>query len=229
MKIDVVSLLDNQKNRQELFNYLGMQKYSPLIEALARINMPISHILDVGVRGGTPTLYGAFPDANFILFDPQEGGMELLKFKPRIFSFVNIALGSQPGVLKINEMGNKTSFKTRTPLTAATIEKTYDVEVSTLDSQVQSLDCSLIGIKIDTEGYELEVVKGLDQFAHKVAFIEAEVSLKKRFTDSYRFSEFVSELDAKGFVVAGSLNHGYGRMPRLLDLIFVNKNLFADY
>jgi hypothetical protein len=73
----------------------------------------------------------------------RRGGVELLKSKPRIYSFVNIALGSQPGVLKINEMGNKTSFMMRTPLTAASIEKSYNVEVSTLDAQLQILDCSL--------------------------------------------------------------------------------------
>jgi hypothetical protein len=143
MKIDLNLLMGSQENRQEIIKYFSRNKYAPLVTALSMLSNPISHVFDVGVRGGTPVLYKAFPDANFILFDPQEGGVELLKSKPRIYSFVNIALGSQPGVLKINEMGNKTSFMMRTPLTAASIEKSYNVEVSTLDAQLQILDCSL--------------------------------------------------------------------------------------
>jgi FkbM family methyltransferase len=229
MNIDLKSLMGDEESRKRILGYFSRRRYSPLLALLAKNNLSVSHILDVGVRHGTHSLYKAFPDAFFILYDPQEGGESLLRVKPVKYSFANIALGQQPGVLAINEMGAKTTFKERTPLTEKPIQKKYDVVVSTLDAVINSLDCSLIGIKIDTEGYELEVVKGLNQFVHKVAFIEAEVSLKKRFTDSYRFSELVSELDAKGFVVAGCLNHGYGRMPRLLDLIFVNKTLFVDY
>ncbi len=54
-------------------------------------------------------------------------------------------------------------------------------------------------MKIDTEGFELEVIKGATKTLKKTEFVIAEVSAKRRFQGSYRFSELIAALGKQGF------------------------------
>jgi FkbM family methyltransferase len=229
MEDNAISLTAGRMARKDAIKYFSARRYSALIKLLKSSDLTLSHIFDVGVRAGTPGLYKSFPGVRFVLFDPQEKGESILKSKPRDYCFRNVALGAMPGRMYIDEMGGKSSFKQRTELTAGKIASRYEAEICTLDDEIQKLDCSLLGIKIDTEGYELEVVSGLEKEISRVVFIQAEVSLKNRFINSYSFSEFVSHLNSKGFVLAGILNHGYGRLPNFHDVIFLRQSLFRDY
>ena len=171
------------------------------LKRLVRRNKIIAdEVVDVGVRAGTPSLYQSFPAAKFFLVDPQKGGESLLEERPQNFEFLNIGLGSVPGKCILNEQGGKSSVLERTPITAGKIIEKYEFEVSTLDNLIgERLHSHNIGLKIDTEGYELEIVKGLNDHCERVSFIIAEVSVRKRFVDSYGFHELVNALWDRGF------------------------------
>jgi len=77
-------------------------------------------------------------------------------------------------------------------------------------------------LKIDSEGYELEVIKGAKKTLKKTALIIAEVSLAKRFEDSYKFSELIAELAKHGFELVDSLSHPK-LPPKFMDLVFAKK------
>ena len=51
-------------------------------EFLKKLSLKVKTVIDVGVRFGTPALYKAFPEAMFILVDPQKSGEALLKAIP---------------------------------------------------------------------------------------------------------------------------------------------------
>jgi hypothetical protein len=85
-----------------------------------------------------------------------------------------------------------------------------------LDKEIDALPANSkdpVGIKIDTEGYELEVVKSLNCNLSRLAFIVAEVSLKKRFESSYSFAEFINYMDSKGFSLADLLGFHPNNLP----------------
>ncbi len=178
-------------------------------------------VLDIGVRHGTRQLYRAFPDAHFILVDPQKGGEALLKAKPTQYSFVNKAVGSAPGTLTLHEEGGRSSLLERTKLTAGSVIESYDVAVTTIDAVLDEADVKgRIGLKIDTEGFELEALKGVTKYWDRIDFIICEASVRRRFVGSYQFSELVAFLLQNQFCFYNFLNEP-ARRPRYYDILFV--------
>jgi hypothetical protein len=55
------------------------------------------------------------------------------------------------------------------------------------------------GLKIDTEGSELEVLKGATALLRDTEFVIAELSLRQRFRDGFEFAQFTAELARSGF------------------------------
>jgi hypothetical protein len=127
----------------------------------------------------------------------------------------------------LDEMNAKSSLLQRTEVTAGTVLRQHEVKVSTLDKEIDAIPVNSkdpAGVKIDTEGYELEVVKGLNCNLSRVAFILAEVSLMKRFESSYSFAEFINYMDCKGFSLADLLGFHPNNLPSWQDCLFLNQN-----
>ena len=132
----------------------------------------------------------------------------------------------------LDEMNAKSSLLQRTELTAGTVLRQHEVKVSTLDKEIDALPVNSkdpVGIKIDTEGYELEVVKGLNCNLSRVAFIVAKVSLKKRLESSHSFAKFINYMDSKGFALADLLSFHPNNLPSWQDCLFLSRNFFHDY
>jgi FkbM family methyltransferase len=180
-------------------------------------------VVDVGVRRGTPWLYNSFPDADFILVDPQRAGLSAVTFRPKRFSFLNKALGAREGQLEFKEQGDLSTFLERTELTAtAETTETYAVEVTTLDKIIDGVPPdSRCGLKLDVEGFELEVLRGLDKHAGRIDFIIAELSIRNRFENSYTASDFIIAAREKGFRFANIMGRVPLRIPRFLDCLFL--------
>lgn len=227
------SMLKSPKNRREIRKFFKAQEYTRIGNYLRDKKVLISAIIDVGVRQGTLELYKAFPDTFFILIDPQDSGEAGIKRRPKSsYVFRNVALGSKEGTLMLDEMNAKSSLLQRTELTAGTVLRQYEVKVSTLNKEIDALPVNRkdpVGIKIDTEGYEFEVVEGLNCNLSRVAFIVAEVSLKKRFESSHSFAEFINYMDYKGFSLADLLGFHPNNLPSWQDCLFLNQNFFHDY
>ena len=188
---------------------------------LRKLGFTVTTVLDIGVRFGTRQLYRAFPESNFILVDPQKGGEALLKAKPEKYSFVNKAVGSAPGKMTLHEEGGRSSLLERTKLTAGSVIESYEVEVTTIDDILNTLDGEArVGLKIDTEGFELEALKGIKDHWSRIEFIICEATVRQRFVGSYQFSELVSYLLQNGFSFYNFLN-APARHPRYYDVIFV--------
>ncbi len=228
------NFLKDRDNMTTLKRIFEQRKYSRLKKVIQKNSLDLTHIFDVGVRDGTPELYRSFAGKEFVLFDPmkQELAINSVHTWPDRYEYRNIGLGAEPGELILNEQKGRSSFLKRTALTKSSKKlNRYTAKISTLDIEISSLNCSspLIGLKIDTEGYELEVLKGLNDRINNIAFIELEMSLKKRFVNSYSSAEIINHLDMKGFSIAGQLNTFPGEMRKFIDLLVVNRNYFPDY
>jgi FkbM family methyltransferase len=183
-------------------------------------------IIDVGVSHGTKNLYDAFPDLPFILIDPQKGGENLLTQKPKEYTFIQKGLGAEPGVMTLNESASQSSFVERDGVFDGdypTVD-TYDVEITTLANIVEELNPEPpFGIKIDTEGFELEVLKGMNGIFDKVDFLICETSIRRVYKDSYQFSELVAFLAEHGLLFYNILND-VAPWPRYYDTVFLQKD-----
>lgn len=181
----------------------------PSTQALREFGFKVATVFDVGVDTGTPLIYDAFPDAKFVLIDPVlESRDRVSPWKEKIdFDFFVCGVGAAAGRMQINipmRPGKtnlaRASLATFTDANASmfTQFEQRDVEIRTLDSIAQDYE-GPFGLKIDTEGFELEVIKGARAMLTKCEFVIAEVSVKRRFANGYRFSQFIAEMGERGF------------------------------
>lgn len=189
----------------------------------------VDTVIDVGVAYGTGWLYRRFPDADLVLVDPVPSP-DLGRFLgDREHTFVACALGSEPGTTVMNVdlvQSGASSLLTRTPLTqTGAPTEARKVEVRTLDDVVEAHAApgARLGVKIDTEGYELEVLKGGTRALRRAAFVVCEASVLERFEGSYRFEELVCFMREQGFGVGAVLAADRDRKGRIrfVDLAFL--------
>ena len=97
------------------------------------------------------------------------------------------------------------------------------MEVTTLDRLIDALEpAGRIGIKLDTEGHELEALKGLTRHLDRIDFIACEVSVLDRFAGGYRFAELIARLDAMGFRFYAIMSTPHPEQPlRYYDCLFL--------
>ena len=220
----------NHRNFHQRARRRGYIRPATFDAVLAAQRFTVDEVIDVGVHAGTKWLYQGFPDSKFVLVEPIPGGEELLECQPRDYTYVNCGLGAEPGRLTLNRYNNEKldSFLEMRHFTDEVSERRQltervEVPVRTLDEIIEE-HCTSdnIGIKIDTEGFELDVVKGLDRQKERVTFIIAETSVVRRHQDSYQFSDLVSELHAKGFYFLNVMNQPK-KVMQFYDVIFVRK------
>lgn len=151
-------------------------------------------------------LYEAFPTAYCVLVEPLKENEPHLRriLQAREGEYVIAAAGSQSGTGTINvepTLMGKSSLMDRTELTAtgARFQK-REIPIVTLDQIMeQSRLTPPFGLKIDTEGYELQVINGAARLLEDTQFVIAEISVSKRFEASYSFAEFIGSMDRHGF------------------------------
>jgi FkbM family methyltransferase len=191
---------------------------------LRKIDPGVASIVDVGVNHGTPALYRAFARLPFLLVDPQQDADARLRIRPHDYRFANVALGAHPGAVAIHEEGGRSTALERTAATRVRDTETYQAEVTTLDLLLDAHRLpGPIGLKIDTEGYELEVLKGLERHIGDIGFIICEASIRRRFVGGYAMADLVGALKAKGFDVFNFLNAPKEK-PNFYDLLFLRED-----
>lgn len=183
-------------------------------------------VIDVGVNRGTPGLYQAFENSTIVLVDPRQESIDKTVKAFNNYHFVTqvCAAGSQPGEATLSipkSGGGRSSFYERASLTASEIVETREVSVERLDHLASALNLSgPFGIKIDTEGYELEVLKGAKGILSETDFVIAEVSIKRRFENGYRFSDIILFMRQEGFELLDTMSFGF-KPRRFIDCLFV--------
>ncbi|WP_138466335.1 FkbM family methyltransferase [Poseidonocella sp. HB161398] len=193
---------------------------------LPALKMSPDYVLDVGVATGSPDLYKAFPASRLVLIDPQRGFETRLKYRPENPIIINKAIGAAEGEMVLHARLGHSSLHERTELTAKGETRDYKVEITTLDSVIDTLPpATSVGIKLDIEGHELEAIKGLERHLGRVQFIACEVSVMNRFVDGYTFADVVGLLDKKGFRLYAILNSPHPQRPlRFLDCLFLHRD-----
>lgn len=127
----------------------------------------------------------------------------------------NLALGSENTqlLLNINEFSVMNSFLSGNEKTSATV-KTTSVEVKTLDSISNEILClnsdTRIFLKMDTQGFDLEVMKGVRDLRDKIFLLQSEVSIRALYKDMPHYLESLQFYESLDF--------------QLVDLFSVTRN-----
>ena len=165
-----------------------------------KFNVSPRNIAYIGANEGQeiPDMKKYFPDAVIYCFEPQKKPFEILKNKYgnlENIKLFNFALGSESGsvVMNINDNNNHMSSSILLPKKhldyhkKVTFKGTSEVDIKRFDNlEIKNVDY----LKIDVQGYELEVLKGFDSL-DEVAYINIELNRK----ELYKNCPHVTEID----------------------------------
>jgi len=192
--------------RLKLGDVIRLLGYKP-VERIDFSNMSggdFAHVIDVGVADGTPDLYNRFPNAFLDLFEPHpkyQDELEATVMRSRPGRLHRMGLGSVEGTAKLYLKG-----RTGSSLGVDKGQGSIEVPVRRLDTVLEAdsirRPCLL---KIDTEGYELEVLKGAVGIMQHIDCVATEL----HFTTPqlYRPHDLITFLDGLGFEMSEMLDY----------------------
>lgn len=185
----------------------------------------IKTLIDIGVGpNGTPDLYKRFVNSKLILIDPLDEAKSYAKKlnKSRNVLFYQNALGKFDGEevdFKIQkELGNSSLLKVSKINYKSNIINKKKIKLQKLDTLlINKKSLGSIGIKIDVEGFELDVIKGASKTLKKTKFLIAEVRHNhKSFKKLYKLHEFINLMNKNHFILTMILT----AKPFIADLCF---------
>ncbi len=198
-------------------------------------DLAIRTVFDVGANVGKKARHyrKLFPEARIYCFEPVPATFEKLNRWARqqqgAVEAFNLALGSRSGDTQIHwnrvHSGGSTVLA---PMAERRHEyESLSVRMETLDSVARRLDVDdEIFVKIDVEGFDMEVIRGGPGLLARASAVIIEIALGDRPSEGPQFRDFVNELDRLGYLYRGNLSHGYvDGIPRLADAVFIKPRL----
>lgn len=193
----------------------------------------VETLVDVGFAFGTPELYDLFPARRLVCVDAlqeYERHAEPLRQRFEQVDFVAVGVGSSEATISLQISSaepTKSSFGTRVDPLVRPVDETRDVRVTTLDHLSSTMGLAgPIALKIDTEGWELEALRGSTETLLQCSHVVLESSVLPRFEGGYGLTELVTFMADHGFHVSAVLTARPRRDARIpfLDLLFQRKS-----
>lgn len=204
---------------------------------------PDNAIVDIGGADGTMSIIfsKAFDKANIYVFEPIESTYSVLKDNvtdyPNIIA-VNKGLGSKEAKINIhlaNRITASSLFQMEEQIADPFFSENLmgkgveEVEISTLDKELPA-DIQVNIIKIDVQGYELEVLRGGMQTLKRTNIVVLEMQnhrLYRNAPEYYDLDKFLRENNFSLYNIVPSI-----RLSKKLyewDSIYVNRRISSKY
>jgi FkbM family methyltransferase len=168
-----------------------------------------------------------------ISFEPIPSHVELLNKRADLdpaWSVCGFALGRAPGCATFNIMKNTQFSSFREPDHSNTpmfnrlnvVEQRVEVEVRTLDqvlSEIETQSGSFRGIflKLDTQGFDMEVIGGAGDALSRIKALQTEVSVKSIYAGTPGYEQTIRELRSKQFELSGFYPNNPSHFPQLIE------------
>lgn len=184
----------------------GHARTVPFFDCLNKLGFRPRHIVDIGANRGnwTRTAMRYFPDTHFTLFEPQVellAGSDLDGDKRVQIFAMGVGPTTATMLLSKHARDDSFSFALSKAEAAALGREQVEAPVVALDEFLPQQGIPFPDmLKIDAEGWDLEVLKGAEAAVSKaeVVLLEAAV-MNKRFPN--KLPQVVAEMDKRGFVV----------------------------
>ena len=196
-------------------------------------------ILDIGGSiGTTAEIYAkAFPSEKIYVFEPIRTNFEKLKQNTRKYSnitAVNQALGNETGRKTIH-LANRLSSSSIFELQGSGEEEGFrnkispigdeEIEITSLNSFLES-GTSIKIMKIDVQGFEVEVLLGASNHLKNVDLILVEVGNHEGYKSAPKYYEVDRLIRDNGFVISDLFPNSKERNQLIeWDVIYINKKL----
>lgn len=202
-------------------------------------NVPRQIVFDVGANTGqsVANFRRLLPDSTLHSFEPGRVAFRELDAATRGLRnvhLVNAAVGSTSGRLTLieNEYSDMSSFLRPSSASWGAIVAETEVEVTTLDSYCADQGIQRIDLlKIDTQGYELEVLRGATGMldAGRVGLVFLEVTFCDMYEDLPPFDVLYRFLLDKGFRLVAFYNFHkhWTRVAGWCDALFAHEVHYA--
>jgi len=209
-----------KKFYEETGMYIDWQQLARLPE--------IDTLIDIGVGvHGTEDLYNRFKNAKLILIDPIDEAKEYAHklSKKREVNFFQNALGRKDGIEKEMKLQKDKGFSSFLEISEINMKDDYvekrKLIIKRLDTIIDKKEeLGKIGIKIDTEGFELDVILGATETLKHSKFVIAEVRHNhESLKEVYKLQEFMDLMSKNNF----SLSMILTAKPFIADLCFQPK------
>lgn len=181
----------------------------------------IDCVLDVGANTGQ--YYALLRDdigfkGPIISFEPIAENVELLRHQAQHdanWHIYGYALGSSPGEMSFNVMADTALSSFRTPTTSRSgahlrdniIERIDKVRVETLDNVLPEIrerfQVGRFFLKMDTQGFDLEVVKGASKSMSDIVLLQTEASVIPIYDNMPDYKAVIGELEKTGYAISG--------------------------
>lgn len=218
-------------------SYVPFGSFTASLLVLKESEVKWRSVLDIGAHKGLWAIYASkvFTDSQFVLIEPQlvlEPTLKKLCDKNRGWKYFIRALGANDaeGHLTIWEDTRGSSMLPTEEDSLQNGRQRESVAIRSIDSMIESNEINIPSLmKIDVQGYELEVLKGATKtFGHTEAFI-IETSLFS-FDDvpgQPTIVEIINYMDARDYVIydfAGFIRRKYDSALGQCDIVFVKKD-----
>ncbi len=196
------------------------------LKRIRKLGIAPKTVIDVGFATGTKGLYGVFPDVRYVIVEPLQESLPFMQEQADAYPgsiVVSAAAGSEPGEAEfvVDPSLSGSSF-----LLKRKFGEIRKVPVVTIDGLVaeHALEGPFV-IKLDVQGYELQVLAGAEQAIKSTAVVIAEASLwaDKKREGMTRFIDLLNWFNERGLVlydIAQIIRRPRDEAIAELDLVF---------
>jgi FkbM family methyltransferase len=175
----------------------------------------INLVIDVGANDGgfVRLLRGIGYRGRIVSFEPNREAFSSLseQFKAdRAWEGRNIALGSRNDTLTFHVVTDSQMSSFLTPIRPI-VANSYEVPIRRLDDVfdelVRSTETPRIFLKIDTQGFDLEVIRGAGKRIDDILILQSEISIKPLYHGMPHYLDALTYYESLGFKLMDFL-HG---------------------
>ena len=188
----------------------------------------ITHVVDVGARNGE---YGTYLrqigyTGRIVSFEPVAAHFANLSSKAGADGRWDVhpsALGSSPGTaeIRVAAASDFSSFRTANAECAdqfpdgAKVDHVERVQVARLDDRLDTVvpGSARVMLKMDTQGWDLEVLKGAERSLERIEVVQTEVAVRALYDGAPDHVEMMTWLRDHGFAFAGMFPVSYRETP----------------
>jgi FkbM family methyltransferase len=206
--------------------------------------LKINYVLDVGANKGmfAKHLRMAGYQGHIFCFEPIRtdcDSISLLAVGDPLWQIFNFALGSESGIKPFNIFstpGGDTVFSSFLQLNgkkdipsrveSITIRRMDEV----LDELIRNAATARVFLKIDTQGYDMEVLKGCIRWIDKISLLQSEVTVTPIYRDISQYTESLAHYESLGFSLLNLyvVNRNQDRSISAYDCVMARLNRFSS-